>query len=210
MCVSVCAVWGGGQILGRPILPLDLSPVPGKPVVAAPLPFSGAGPAPPKPAPKHVAGVLTSSDGAESCRPLGVPVQLDASGAPTMFTADWVIAAPSHLDMLFPGSATNSTKGAARPHTVRGIIILDQAVPFPRKAGAAKPAPREDGEQPANEEDEEDKDAPDSSLFVFPPQKEDQGVLGTVTALQAGSGTFACPEAYSQSPREERRRDHLG
>lgn len=127
-------------------------------------------------------------------------MQLDPAGQPaTTFTADWVVAAPSHLGALFTGSAAGG--GAGAPHTVRGIVVSKESVPFPNKGGV-KPAAAEDeeGELTEGGEADEDRDAPDSSLFVFPPEAVQAGgraVLGTVTALQVASGTFACPEPYS-------------
>lgn len=132
---------------------------------------------------------------AEPCKPLGIPVQLEPEGEPTTFTADWVISASSHLATLFPASTPSATSKPS-PHTARGIVILDRRIPFPAKVGAPKEAPTEEGEAGVAEEDDEEKNAPDSSLYVFPPQALSDS-LGTVTAFQVGSGTFACPEPYT-------------
>lgn len=187
-------MWGGGQILGRPILALDRAPTLGKPVVPTALPFSGgptsSAPPPPPRAP-------APAEGDTGVRPLGVPVQLDPEGQPpTTFTADWVVTASSHLGALFP-KADGQKEGV--PHTVAGIVVLEGAVPFPSKAGAAHrttPAADEGAEDADRDEQAAgERDAPDSSLFVFPP--EEGGSLGTVTVLQVASGTFACPDGYS-------------
>ena len=78
--------------------------------------------------------------------------------------------------------------------------MVREVVPFPSKGGIKLAlAEDEEGEADGTEADDE-KDAPDSSLFVFPPEAVQAGglaVLGTVTALQVASGTFACPDPYS-------------
>jgi len=116
-----------------------------------------------------------------------------------MFTADWVVAAPSHLGALFP-SAPTAERSTGTPYMVKGIVVLEGAVPFPSRAGAKSREAEGGEEEDGGVEPDEEKDAPDSSLFVFPPEATVAGglaVLGTVTALQVGSGTFACPDGHS-------------
>lgn len=144
-------MWGGGQILGRPIFPLQLDP-----------PSS------------------TGTDTTSTTKPIGILLALDPDPAlPMLFTADWVVAAPSHLSTAFP----NSTAPPPPPHSAHAIVILCSPVPFPLVEDAPETEPR---------------DTPDSNLFVFDP-KALCVELGTVTALQVGSGTFASPEGYRAS-----------
>ena len=156
----VCAVWGGGQILGRSLHPLLLDP---------PLVTSVEEP-----------GEMKPDLDPTKFAPLGVEVSVDPLPAvPMLLTADWIISSSSHLPILFPSTPTSTTT----PHSVHGIIILPSSIPFPSAE---------------DEIEEEKRDKPDSSLFVFGPKALDER-LGTVTVLQVGTGTFACPEGYCTS-----------
>lgn len=99
----ICAVWGGGQILGRPILPLKFdSP-------ASPIDLGNQ-------------IVLSEST------PLSVEVVLDGpESSPTTFTGDWIVSAHSHLQILFPAASFTP----AKPSSVFAIVILTSAIPFP-------------------------------------------------------------------------------
>ncbi|GAA5922233.1 uncharacterized protein JCM15063_003226 [Sporobolomyces koalae] len=178
----ICAVWGGGQILGRPLLPLDLSPPAGTPVPASQPPFMVHENPPPPPA--------NPADQQTGTRPLGIPVQLEDNGeAPTIFTGDWVISSPHLLPTLFPSAVRASTTlSTPESDTLNLVAILPTRIPFP--AAASKNDTSDEGvaeETPAS--------LSDSNLFVVPPKALDERV-GTVTALQLGSGTMSCPEGY--------------
>ncbi|BGP12989.1 hypothetical protein JCM10213_002080 [Rhodosporidiobolus nylandii] len=172
----ICAVWGGGQILGRPLGALDLSPPAGKPVPPSQPPFMVHENPPPPPAAPGASfdPAAAVGDEAATTRPLGIPVSLDEGGPPTVFTGDWVVSSPSLLPTLFPSAVASSTD----PASVHLIALLASPIPFP--------PPREP--RGADEGDE-----PDSNLFVFPP-KALRKELGTVSALQVGKGTNSCPE----------------
>lgn len=180
----ICAVWGGGQILGRPLLPLDLSPPPGIPVPASQPPFRTVDNPPPPPA-------LAASTSA-----LGIPVVLsdEPRAAPTVFTGDWVVCSPYLFTTLFPSRRVPASLARDAPRSVRMIAVLSRPIPFPR---------------PSVEEADEADEGPESQLFVFPPgaiERERDGdgegpELGTVTVLQTGKGTMACPEGYCAWPR---------
>ncbi|GAA5853500.1 hypothetical protein JCM8547_002480 [Rhodosporidiobolus lusitaniae] len=173
----ICAVWGGGQILGHTLGPLDLSPPAGKPVPPSQPPFMVHENPPPPPA---AASGSSSHDSSEMpARPLGIPVTLEEGKEPTIFTGDWVVSAPHLLPTLFPSSTPPSSAAtAATPEAVRLIAVLSSPVSFP--------PPREE---------QEGGDEPDSNLFVFKPGELREEV-GTVTALQVGKGTMGCPEGY--------------
>ncbi|GAA6059072.1 hypothetical protein JCM10212_002043 [Sporobolomyces blumeae] len=194
----ICAVWGGGQILGRPLLPLALSPPAGTPVPASQPPFMVHDHPPPPPAAPDVA------DSTDTTRPLGIPVQLDEKegggrGEPTIFTGDWVVGSPHLLSTLFPNASTSSSGQAREPlrtsatdsdsRSIHLVAILSTPIPFPRP----RVAPANGAEQ--TEEDESPAGSSDSNLFVFPPRALHEAV-GTVTAFQVGKGTMACPEGY--------------
>ncbi|KAM0788650.1 hypothetical protein ACM66B_002752 [Microbotryomycetes sp. NB124-2] len=163
----ICAVWGGGQILGREVGPIVLDAKRGRPVPQAQAPFvavADLAPKPPQPA--------FATDAA-----LGVPVVIEAGQDPTVLTADWIGVASSHVASLLPKQATSV--GSAPIKSVRAIAVLGQAIPFP----SPRDAPIEDDSRP------------DSHMFVFAPGAL-SSELGTVTALQVGPGTFACPAGY--------------
>lgn len=169
ICLNrVCAVWGGGQILGRPILPLIPNAVPGRAVNAT-----------------------TVSEPSTSA--LGIPVLLEPSLAEaTVFTADWIISSSLHLSTLFPTSySTESSKSISLPSSVQGIIILPFAIqcPSPTSTSSSTSTSAE------NDVKQEEENLPDSNLFVFPPGIF-QDCLGTVTAFQVGNGTNSCPVDY--------------
>lgn len=110
----------------------------------------------------------------------GISVSLEPSPAPpTVFTGSRIVSSPSHYSTLFP----DASSPPAGPISVHAIIILSTPIPFPAA--------------PDQVDEEEAKNLPDSHLFVFPPKTHNDG-LGTVTALQVGSGTFACPEGYCE------------
>ncbi|GAA5905471.1 hypothetical protein JCM5296_005881 [Sporobolomyces johnsonii] len=175
----ICAVWGGGQILGRPLLPLVLDPPRGTPVPPSQPPFMVHENPPPPPA----TPVETQGD-AQEIKPLGIPVQLEEGEAPVMFTGDWVVCSPHLRATLFPSSDFPPFQPAT-PVSVHLIAILPSAISFP------PPHTSDPFEEPI----EAPGDLADSNLFVFPPKalKEE---LGTVTALQVGKGTMSCPEGY--------------
>ncbi|GAA5896606.1 uncharacterized protein JCM6883_006958 [Sporobolomyces salmoneus] len=171
----ICAVWGGGQILGRPLAPLELSPPTGTPVPASQPSFMVHENPPPPPS--------NPSDDRETPRSLGIPVQLEEGEAPTMFTGDWVISSPHLLSTLFPSS--DSTPSRRTPTSVNLLAILREPIPFP--------PPQSSGE---GEEEETPASLSDSNLFVFPPSGDPEVKIGTVTALQLGKGTMSCPDGY--------------
>ncbi|ORY91791.1 GDP dissociation inhibitor-domain-containing protein [Leucosporidium creatinivorum] len=162
----ICAVWGGGQILGRPIEALQLDSTPGIIVPPSQAPFLVHDTLPPPPSKPS-----TSSSDSE-VKPLGIPVLIESDKPSSVFTADWVVASPSHLPALFPTLPTSTEP----PKSVHAIVILPEPIPFP----------------PPREATEEDYNEPDSNLFIFPPKALEESV-GTVTALQVGPGTFAAP-----------------
>ncbi|GAA5974063.1 hypothetical protein JCM11641_008238 [Rhodosporidiobolus odoratus] len=168
----ICAVWGGGQILGRPLGPLEFSPPAGTPVPPSQPPFMVHENPPPPPASPN----SSSSSEQATTRPLGIPITLEEGGPPTMFTGDWVVASPSLLSTLFP--STTVSDDAMCPRSVHLIAILPSPVAFPPPREARGP---------------DEGDEPDSNLFVFPPRSLNSEV-GTVTALQVGKGTMSCPE----------------
>ncbi|GAA6007205.1 hypothetical protein JCM11491_003043 [Sporobolomyces phaffii] len=174
----ICAVWGGGQILGRPLSPLELTPPSGTPVPASQPPFMVHDNPPPPPS--------NPFDEHETTRPLGIPVQLDEGSDPTMFTGDWVISSPHLLPTLFPSTEAPSEE-QLRPTSVNLVAILTHAVPFP--------PPRSSGDTGETEEEETPASLSDSHLFVIPPEAS-SGSIGTVTALQLGKGTMSCPDGY--------------
>ncbi|GAA5872668.1 hypothetical protein JCM16303_004598 [Sporobolomyces ruberrimus] len=179
----ICAVWGGGQILGRELLPLSLAPPTGTPVPVSQPPFMVHENPPPPP----------SQPSATTTRPLGIPVRLEEGEEPTMFTGDWVVSSRHLLAKLFPSSASTIEDTDSKvPTSVNLIAILSKPVPFPSPR-------RQEGEEEEGEE-ETPASLSDSNLFVFPPPPPphsgtDQG-LGTVTALQLGNGTMSCPPGY--------------
>ncbi|BGP21905.1 hypothetical protein JCM10295v2_000782 [Rhodotorula toruloides] len=184
----ICAVWGGGQILGRPLLPLNPSATRGVPVPTSQPPFLTATRPPPPPPSSTTTSATTA---------LGIPVLLsDEPGAETTtFTADWVVCSPHLFSTLFPSHPAPASLASDAPRSVRLIAILARAVPFPRPPAGDPSA-----------EEEEEHDGPDSQLFVFPPNAFKAGggggvgvELGTVTALQTGKGTMTCPEGYRAS-----------
>ncbi|KAI5474772.1 Rab escort protein [Pseudohyphozyma bogoriensis] len=186
----ICAVWGGGQILGRPLHPLVLDPPIGPAVSAKPLLSSLSTPAPPPPPSTATLPATEGESGKKgsteaTSRPLGVPVTLDPKDGPVTFTGDWIVTSPSHLPVLFPSTTTSAPPSPPPPTSVYSITILSSPIPFPPPREAPDP--------------EADLAIPDSHMFVFPPgvgEEENMGRLGTVTALQVGSGTFSCPEGY--------------
>lgn len=157
----ICAVWGGGQILGQPIGAL----VPEAPVGLKAEPSNSGGPTATAPAP-----VLAPSSSSSTA--LGVPVVLDEGESADVFTADWVISSASHLATLCPEAAAGAN---VTPHSVQGVVVLSAPIPF--EAGGS------------------DDDQTDSTLFVFPPRALSAAV-GSVTAMQVGHSTFACPDGY--------------
>ncbi|BGP36932.1 hypothetical protein JCM10449v2_000834 [Rhodotorula kratochvilovae] len=167
----ICAVWGGGQILGRPLLPLDLSAPVGAPVPASRPPFAVHEHPPPAPA---VA--------ADAARPLGIPVVLEEGADPTMFTGDWVVCSPHLAPALLPSNAPPPASSTG-PRAAHLIALLDKPVAFP-------PAPVREGE------DAEEPDEPDSKLLVFPPGTMGDASVGTCAAMLLGQGTMSCPEGY--------------
>ncbi|GAA5890086.1 hypothetical protein JCM8208_002693 [Rhodotorula glutinis] len=175
----ICAVWGGGQILGRPILPLDLSPTVGLPVPASQPPFAVHDKPPPPPA------ASTSDAPSDDTRPLGIPVQLEEGQEPTMFTGDWVVTSPHLVSTLMPSTPPSTADPApsTSPRTAHLIALLPSPISFP--------PPR----RPEGATDDDDLDEPDSKLLVFPPGALDER-LGTCTAMMVGSGTMSCPEGY--------------
>ncbi|KPV78691.1 uncharacterized protein RHOBADRAFT_41234 [Rhodotorula graminis WP1] len=176
----ICAVWGGGQILGRPILPLDPSPTVGLPVPASQPPFAVHDKPPPPPA------ASTSDAPSDETRPLGIPVQLEEGQEPTMFTGDWVVTSPHLLSTLVPAHSSSMADPAPSsvPRTAHLIALLPSPISFP-------PPRRPEGAT----DDDADLDEPDSKLLVFPPGAFDER-LGTCSALMVGSGTMSCPEGY--------------
>ncbi|SCV70785.1 BQ2448_3547 [Microbotryum intermedium] len=174
----MCAVWGGGQILGRPIEPLILDAKPGIVVPPAQSPFFVHSSQPPPPVvPSHAESTPQSA--------LGVPVRIEKGQPADVFTADWIIAAQSHVPVLFPKDVRTSPadKLSSCIISIHAIVILPEAIPFPN------PKRNEEAE---GGEVEDANDIPDSSVFVFAP-KELSDELGTLTVLQVGPGTFACP-----------------
>ncbi|GAA5831395.1 hypothetical protein JCM11251_004011 [Rhodosporidiobolus azoricus] len=167
----ICAVWGGGQILGRPLGELDLSPPIGKPVPPSQPPFMVHENHPPPPAAPSTAADSDSP----ATRPLGIPVVLETGEQPTMFTGDWVVSSPHLLSTLSPSHTPPTV-----PSSVHLIAILPSPVPFP---------------PPREPRGPDEGDEPDSNLFVFPPQSLSEE-LGTVTAFQVGKGTMSTPEGY--------------
>lgn len=196
-CYSrICAVWGGGQILGRSILPLHFIDYqePAEPILS--------------PAPSSAVTVsritATSLSTPQSTRTtstsqrLALAVALDPAPAkPEVFTADWIIASQSHLDLIHPPSFPIPTSVEALEkvvHSVSAIVILTSAVSFPPTISSAKATPTSE-EEATIEAAERKAETPDSNVFIFPAgQFED--LLGTVTVLQVGAQTFACPEGY--------------
>ncbi|KDE08982.1 hypothetical protein MVLG_00705 [Microbotryum lychnidis-dioicae p1A1 Lamole] len=176
----ICAVWGGGQILGRPIGPLILDAKPGIVVPTAQSPFFVHASQPPAPA-----APSTFADDTIPHSALGVPVRIEKDQPADVFTADWIVAAQSHVPILFPEEkrTTPGEGGSSDIYSVHAIVILPDAIPFPNP----KRNPGAEGEETQDADD-----VPDSSVFVFSP-KELSDELGTVTALQVGPGTFACP-----------------
>ncbi|BGP53132.1 hypothetical protein JCM8202_004217 [Rhodotorula sphaerocarpa] len=199
----ICAVWGGGQILGRPILPLEREPAVGPSVPPSQPPFSAPENPPPPPAQAEPRSTDAAANPAPTTLPLGIPVRLEegADAPPTVFTGDWVVASPHLLPTLFPSVADAEPPALAPTGTARTahlIAILSAPIPFPARASSAgfdaaagSPGPGDANSAPAAE----DKDGPDSHLFVFPPETCRVGVE-SVTALQTGPGTMSCPEGY--------------
>ncbi|GAA6022952.1 hypothetical protein JCM10207_007727 [Rhodosporidiobolus poonsookiae] len=175
----ICAVWGGGQILGRPAGALEREPEVGRKVPTAQAPFVQHERKPPAPAAPEAA--VGEKEGQQQTRPLGIPVELEPGEEPTMFTGDWVISSPHLLPTLFPSSSSSSSSAPTSAHL---IAILPSPVAFPPPRAPA------DAEAGAAEEDD-----PDSKMFVFPPRAL-RDECGTVTALQVGKGTMSCPEGY--------------
>ncbi|GAA6058367.1 hypothetical protein JCM3770_005276 [Rhodotorula araucariae] len=175
----ICAVWGGGQILGRPLLPLDLSPKVGLPVPPPQPPFAVPENRPPAPA---SSGTTT--------RPLGIPVVLEEGAEPTTLTGDWVVCSPHLAPTLLPSRAAAGPSAAGAgggcDRDAHLIALLDQPVAFPPRATAAA----------AEGEPAEGDDEPDSKLLVFPPGAMGDARVGTCTALMLGQGTMSCPEGY--------------
>ncbi|KAG0664203.1 Rab proteins geranylgeranyltransferase component A [Rhodotorula mucilaginosa] len=197
----ICAVWGGGQILGRPILPLELEPEVGPSVPPSQPPFSTPETLPPPPARVGATSLETTrveeEEGpatATTTRPLGIPVRLEEGDAnPTVFTGDWVVSSPHLFSTLFPSQPTPPAAAlpkSSKSETAHLIAILPDPIPFPPRASAS-----------LNHDDDEssstptDADEPDSHLFVFPPGTCHPNVA-SVTALQTGKGTMSCPEGY--------------
>lgn len=199
----ICAVWGGGQILGRPILPLELEPEVGPSVPPSQPPFSTPETLPPPPARVGATSLETTrveeEEGpatATTTRPLGIPVRLEEGDAkPTVFTGDWVVSSPHLFSTLFPSQPTPPAAAlpkSSKSETAHLIAILPDPIPFPPRASAS-----------LNHDDDEssstptDADEPDSHLFVFPPGTCHPNVA-SVTALQTGKGTMSCPEGYCE------------
>ncbi|GAA5962077.1 hypothetical protein JCM3765_005514 [Sporobolomyces pararoseus] len=180
----ICAVWGGGQILGRPLSPLNLTPPTGTPVPASQPPFMVHENPPPPPSNP----AASAQD--ETTRPLGIPVQLEEGDNPTMLTGDWVISSPHLLSTLFPSTKTDdsASPSTTSQESVNLVAILPQPIPFP-------PPPRSSEETSIEEGEETPASLSDSNLFVFPPSALDERI-GTVTALQLGKGTMSCPDGY--------------
>ncbi|GAA5880709.1 hypothetical protein JCM3774_002802 [Rhodotorula dairenensis] len=183
----ICAVWGGGQILGRPILPLDLEPEVGRSVPPSQPPFSTPETPPPPPAQAVPGAEATRSssrgDAETTPRPLGIPVRLVDDAAPTVFTGDWVVSSPHLLPTLFP-SRPLPDNVVDHPRTAHLVAILRAPIPFPPRTSASL-------EEPSVTADDE----PDSELFVFPPAACHPD-MASVTALQTGKGTMSCPDGY--------------
>ncbi|KAK4056489.1 hypothetical protein OIO90_002336 [Microbotryomycetes sp. JL221] len=186
----ICAVWGGGQILGRPLSPIEFDVEPGKPVLQTQSPFVKLNDLPTKP---PLPGLSQQDIGRTTT--LGIPVRLDPqSNEKTMLTADCIGVSKSHLQQVLPDHV-NKIQDVRQTVSVRAIIIFSQPIEFPKSVTTSL----------SQEESQvEPEDALlDSNLFVFGPGLFDQR-LGTVTVLQVGSGTFACPVGhyvlYLQSP----------
>ncbi|GAA5986401.1 hypothetical protein JCM5350_002908 [Sporobolomyces pararoseus] len=179
----ICAVWGGGQILGRPLSPLDLQPPTGTPVPASQPPFMVHENPPPPPSNP------SASTQDQTTRPLGIPVQLEEGQKPTTFTGDWVISSPHLLSTLLPSTETSNSPSCSttNPSSINLVAIISHPVPFPRPPRSSDEITAEDEETPAS--------LSDSNLFVFPPSALNERV-GTVTALQLGKGTMSCPDGY--------------
>ncbi|GAA6043159.1 hypothetical protein JCM8097_004348 [Rhodosporidiobolus ruineniae] len=184
----ICAIWGGGQILGRPVGALERTPEVGRSVDPGASPFAmgqeKAPPAPAAPAPSK-----ENQEGREEAttRPLGIPVELEP-GQKTTFTGDWVLSSPYLLSTLFPSSsASDSPASSSQPTSAHLIAILPSPVSFP---------------PPREPRGPDEGDEPDSNLFVFLPgslgekEGEEGARVGTVTALQVGKGTMSCPDGY--------------
>ncbi|KAK4698211.1 hypothetical protein P7C70_g8074, partial [Phenoliferia sp. Uapishka_3] len=165
----ICAVWGGGQILGRKMGAL----VPNSPVGIKAEPANAGGPTAQSSSLTPAAATPSTSS---ACTALGIPVFLDEGAPPDIFTADWIISSQSHLSTLCPPS--NSNDNIRGPHTVQGIVIMSASIPF--DVGG------------------EEEDRTDSTLFVFPPTALCPDV-GSVTVMQVGNSTFSCPEGYCTS-----------
>lgn len=187
----ICAVWGGGQILGRPILPLDLKPPVGASVPPSQPPFSTPDSQPPRPA---VPAESSASPSEDASRPLGIPVRLEdrPDAEPTVFTGDWVITSPHLFSTLFPSRALPGQLASTTSRKAYLIAILRRPIPFPPRASAKLGGDSQSEAEPPAEQDE-----PDSQLFVFPPAACHPD-LSSVTALQTGHGTMSCPEGYRE------------
>ncbi|BGP21900.1 hypothetical protein JCM10295v2_000777 [Rhodotorula toruloides] len=181
----ICAVWGGGQILGRPLLPLNPSATRGVPVPTSQPPFLTAT-RPPPPPPSSTPTSAT----------LGSRLLTRRRKNKTSRESGPVVLSSPLLTVRLSGSGGETARhgrgSRSAPRSVRLIAILARAVPFPRPPAGDPSA-----------EEEEEHDGPDSQLFVFPPNAFKAGggggvgvELGTVTALQTGKGTMTCPEGY--------------
>jgi hypothetical protein len=200
---SVCAVWGGGQILGRPISPLEFVELDDDEIAFLSKPIPAVVDAVGQ---REAANQSLSDSAPASLAPgttkrkrLAIPVLLDPLPAvSTRFTADWIVSAQSHLSLVLP--PTTSTIHSY--HSVRAIVILPTSIPFPSalpNGDALDPtSDTGNGDEPVVPlQPPSERDLPDSNLFIFPPQRFSD-LLGTVTALQVGSGTFSCPDAYRE------------
>ncbi|KAK4055794.1 hypothetical protein OIV83_000341 [Microbotryomycetes sp. JL201] len=112
----ICAVWGGGQILGREIDGIVFDAERGRPVPQAQGLFVPPESLPSKPPP--VTSVTESA--------LGIPVVIEPGQGPTLLTADWIGVASSHASRLL-GSRVQ--RGQAR--AIRAVAVLSDAIPFP-------------------------------------------------------------------------------
>ncbi|KAM0750143.1 FAD/NAD(P)-binding domain-containing protein [Meredithblackwellia eburnea MCA 4105] len=162
----VCAVWGGGQILGRALGEIRREVKVG---VRAGVGAGGAG----------EEGGAAKGTHNEDETALGIPIYLDGPDEPAdVFTADSIVCSPSHFSVLVPSTSPSSEEEQVA-EGVEGVLILTSPIPFPR----------------SGEEDEEGKETTSTDLLVFPP-KMFREELGTMTVLQTGTETGSCPKGY--------------
>lgn len=199
MQYRLCAVWGGGQILGRPISPLESIET-----------NNAEGVQPLAPTSEVLAASIDENASSAPVRRqrVTVPVQLDPSPAPpTRFSADWIVSTRSHANLL--SSLSTSLPSDVQPvtkliHAVNAIVILPSPIPFPPPISSLATEEEEVVSNPHETDDmvkdpsAAQRDESNTNLFVFPPRALSE-LVGTVTVLQSGRETFACPDGYRES-----------